>query len=58
MTHSLRKCVGVLPRGLALSTAAHTMAPGLYKKHSHNFQRDFDPIEAAQLRLSQRFDYE
>jgi len=27
-----------------MSTVAHTMAPGIYKKLSYNFEKDFDPI--------------
>jgi tripartite-type tricarboxylate transporter receptor subunit TctC len=27
-----------------MSTVAHTMAPGIYKKLTYNFEKDFDPI--------------
>jgi tripartite-type tricarboxylate transporter receptor subunit TctC len=27
-----------------MATVAHTMAPGIYKKLSYNFEKDFDPI--------------
>ena len=30
-----------------MATVAHTMAPGIYKKLSYDFEKDFDPITIA-----------
>jgi tripartite-type tricarboxylate transporter receptor subunit TctC len=32
---------------LFMATVAHTMAPGIYKKLSYDFEKDFDPITIA-----------